>query len=778
MHSTAHSICTRLALLTLALALDATADVTLTATSPAGSSVLPAGATFDVDLTWSGTPAVAAADYAVTLSTSQLLLTGRSFDASLSPYDDTPYLASFPLATNRVDATWFKISGFTGKDLTLHFKVPDNYTGPALVNIGLVVDGVQDATATGLGFTTTGTTVNLARIGGSEYSVTFAANIDWSALTWTPAGFPAVGDKAILTRTGGNLTVDQAVIIAHLDWISDASTISSGTGGSITFDTADGTTSIIRIGRGSATGSSSGRAWLFDTAIVLNNDLRFDWYNPEKRGPRLGSVISDGSNGPKNLTIRYGPNGVNGGGTADHRFDLGIAGGAANTHSGGTTISTATTTPVLIANLRKANALGSGILTLGSNTNNLTVQCNGNNQTVRGVVSSTTASIASNVANTLFAIQPMDGDTHIFAGKLTGPNVALVVGAGGGGTGSGKQILTGANDFTGTTTVSGGTLLVNGSLAPGSAVTVSPGGTLGGTGTVNGPTTNQGTLAPGASVGALTLGAVTLDPDSNVELEFADWAGTSPGSGWDVLNCAGLTLAGTPADPLILKLVPLDLANFTETAKTFTIATSSTAIAGFATNALSINSSAMPGTGTWSVQLDATGNKLELVYSLGSAPSPYASWAVAMGLTDANQAPGMDPDHDGANNLAEFALDGEPLAGSLQGKVFVKLASVDGASNVLTLSAAVRSATAAFAAEGNNQKATDAADSLTYRVEAANTLADWGTPLVTEVTGPDAQLIHRDLPAPAAGWTYKTFRTDGSAVTDPSDFIRMQVTNP
>jgi uncharacterized protein with beta-barrel porin domain len=64
--------------------------------------------------------------------------------------------------------------------------------------------------------------------------------------------------------------------------------------------------------------------------------------------------------------------------------------------------------------------------------------------------------------------------------------------------------LTGNSSFTGPTNVTGGILSVNGSLAN-STVTVNAGGTLGGNGTVGNTTINGGTLAPGNSIGLLTV---------------------------------------------------------------------------------------------------------------------------------------------------------------------------------------------------------------------------------------------------------------------------------
>jgi fibronectin-binding autotransporter adhesin len=71
--------------------------------------------------------------------------------------------------------------------------------------------------------------------------------------------------------------------------------------------------------------------------------------------------------------------------------------------------------------------------------------------------------------------------------------------------GAGSLNLTGVSTLTGPTTVAAGRLAVNGSLAN-SVVTVQNGGTLGGNGTVGGVVAqNGGIVAPGNSIGALTV---------------------------------------------------------------------------------------------------------------------------------------------------------------------------------------------------------------------------------------------------------------------------------
>jgi autotransporter-associated beta strand protein len=70
---------------------------------------------------------------------------------------------------------------------------------------------------------------------------------------------------------------------------------------------------------------------------------------------------------------------------------------------------------------------------------------------------------------------------------------------------AGTLTLAGLNSYTGATTVAGGTLNVNGSIASSSQTTVNAGGTLGGNGIVGNTTINGGTLAPGNSIGVLTV---------------------------------------------------------------------------------------------------------------------------------------------------------------------------------------------------------------------------------------------------------------------------------
>lgn len=104
-------------------------------------------------------------------------------------------------------------------------------------------------------------------------------------------------------------------------------------------------------------------------------------------------------------------------------------------------------------------------------------------------------------------------------------------------TGQGSLTLTAnSRDFKGNYIVQSGTLNIEGTLSgPSSSMTIDPGGTLKGSGLLGISTTNYGTVAPGASVGTLTIdGGYFQKPGGRLEVEIASAAS------YDKLRVTGL----------------------------------------------------------------------------------------------------------------------------------------------------------------------------------------------------------------------------------------------
>ena len=119
-----------------------------------------------------------------------------------------------------------------------------------------------------------------------------------------------------------------------------------------------------------------------------------------------------------------------------------------------------------------------------------------------------------------------------FAGIIGGTGGLTVTG--------GNQTLSGVNTYSGATTVSGGRLAVNGSIT--SPVATSGTGILGGTGTIFGDVTNAGVVAPGNSIGTLTIAGNYTGTGGTLEVEAVLGGDASP---TDLLVVTGNTAGST-----------------------------------------------------------------------------------------------------------------------------------------------------------------------------------------------------------------------------------------
>lgn len=158
-------------------------------------------------------------------------------------------------------------------------------------------------------------------------------------------------------------------------------------------------------------------------------------------------------------------------------------------------------------------------------------------------------SIKTNYANLIFASGALQVNDAITIGSgfnVINTNAAVQIDAaisGSGGViqnGSGTLILNGMSTYAGPTTVNSGMLEVgdaqHDTASISSNVTVNSGGELRGHGTINGNVINNGTIAPGGSIGILNInGNFIQSPTGVLAIEI----GSTPGS-YDQLNISGV----------------------------------------------------------------------------------------------------------------------------------------------------------------------------------------------------------------------------------------------
>lgn len=135
---------------------------------------------------------------------------------------------------------------------------------------------------------------------------------------------------------------------------------------------------------------------------------------------------------------------------------------------------------------------------------------------------------------------------------------------------------------------------------------------------------------------------------------------------------------------------------------------------------------------------------------------PYTAWidGFASLTTPADKAKDADPDHDGMNNLQEFALDGDPTSGAANGKVRSRIEAV-GADQALVITLPVRVGTGAAFAGSPSMTATR--DQVIYTIQGSNALAVFDQPVSEIPVSSVGMPVLTD-----AAWAYKTFRLDGA----------------
>jgi autotransporter-associated beta strand protein len=413
--------------------------------------------------------------------------------------------------------------------------------------------------------------------------------------------------------------------------------------------------------------------------------------------------------------------------------------------TGDATASTTTTTTVTAGTLAvgKDDALGIGTVNLNNAAGTIRA-ANANARTLANPITySTDFTLGSPTTGNLTFTGPVNvgglpkvfnvqNAVTEFSGAISGsatPNRTK--------TGPGTLVFSGNNTYPGFTLVNEGTLLVNNLAGSGtgtSTVTVAAGATLGGTGSISGAvTTSAGTakVAPGASIGVLTVGSLDLSAGGTLAIEVDDTA--MPKNDKLVvtgnLNLSGATLSVLPTGAL--------------TQPAYVIASYGTL------------------TGTFGTANVPAGYELRYNYydgvssnNIALVSDPYLTWLNDYpSMTGANRAPDVDFDNDGLDNGIEFVIGSDPTAGTFSGRP----------------SALLNGGYLQF-----SFKRTDASEGFDVYVESGTDLQTWpGQQLVpvAEVTGPPVTVADNGA-APA---DVTVFIPMG---TDPTKFGRLKVAIP
>lgn len=410
----------------------------------------------------------------------------------------------------------------------------------------------------------------------------------------------------------------------------------------------------------------------------------------------------------------------------------------ANTYTGATNVNQGTLTVDTAGTLGAAT----GALAVGNNNTtadgtNTILNLSTSADTVKGSLSGAIL-LPTTGTNTATINNGGSGRNFTVNQTAAGTYAGVIAGAGHFTLGSGSTntlTLTGANTYTGQTTISAGTLQIGsgplaGSIAGSSAIL------------------NNGSLI-----------FSSMDVQSVSQVISGTGSLTKAESGTLTLNGLNTYTGNTTVTDGTLVITNDDVLADTSTvslpaSSSLNLTHSGTDIVG----TLIINGVTQP-TGLYTF---GTG-KLQV----GSASSPYADWAVAKGLdgtSGKDPAPGANPDNDSATNVAEFALNGNPLSGSDSGYSMGQTTNVPSVGDALIITFATRTGTTFTGATGS-------ADGVTYTVQGTLDLTGFTAP-VTEVT---PAIVPGSWPAAGGGYEYHTFRLDASTGLTGKGFLRLFV---
>ncbi len=335
----------------------------------------------------------------------------------------------------------------------------NSYSGGTTISAGTVTLGATNALGTGAIIDNAALSLGTFNQTAAALSGTGTVNLSTGMLTIN--GVASTTESGIISGTGNLVQAGTGTLtLAGANTYSGSTTLTSG---AVAISAANnlGTSGITF--NGGTLSTTTGVA--LTNAITLNSTT--NTVNTNGQANTLSGLIS----GTGGIFL------TNGGSVA--------FGNAGNTYTGGTSLNNAT------ASIGNAAALGTGSIITVANTAN-TLALTGN----------TTVSQAGTLASGSTLTVNTNANIDTMSGVVTGTGNLTK-------TGSGTLLLTAADTLTGLTTVSGGELIVgdaaHGGASLGGGASVLTGALLRGHGTIAGNVANSGVVAPGASIGTLTV---------------------------------------------------------------------------------------------------------------------------------------------------------------------------------------------------------------------------------------------------------------------------------
>lgn len=329
------------------------------------------------------------------------------------------------------------------------------------------------------------------------------------------------------------------------------------------------------------------------------------------------------------------------------------------------------------------------------------------------------------------AIEGTDGADNramVISGKITGAGTLSLSNEFDDGTLTVSNVT---NDYSGTTTINAGTLLLNGTHTGGGAYNVN-GGSLGGGGTTDAAVAaNTGaTVAPGASIGALTVGSLDLTGGGTLSIEVDNTAGVA-GTDWDQLVVTGaVDVTGGTLEVLevgaVVEVTPsLIVIVDTSVANTSPFAAGVPFSGDYLGSGRTGQVNYLSGVDSFDIALFPAGNSIIGTWRNGHWGSP------------ANLAPGENtgnPESDSTDNLLEFGFGTNPTVADS-----VSLSWDGGVGTVVPGGPVINdNGGGSFSARFMRRQDAGQLGSASYRLEICSDLMDWedlpipGSPLVLD----------------------------------------------